>query len=158
MLEEIRRLYAHAAWADEAVLGALTRAGDATPFEVPEIFGHVVGAELVWLSRLRNEPPPVAVWPEATLDTLRDLVTRSREGFAEYLAGLSEAGLDTEVRYVNSAGRAFTSRVSDILVHAALHGAYHRGQVALLLRQAGLEPAPTDYIAFVRGAPSATRG
>ena len=38
-----------------------------------------------------------------------------------------------------------------------LHGAYHRGQIALLLREGGAEPAPTDYIAFVRGAPAATR-
>jgi uncharacterized damage-inducible protein DinB len=38
-----------------------------------------------------------------------------------------------------------------------LHGAYHRGQIALLIRQAGAVPAPTDYVAFVRGAPTATR-
>jgi uncharacterized damage-inducible protein DinB len=39
----------------------------------------------------------------------------------------------------------------------ALHGSYHRGQIALLVRAGGSTPAPTDYIAFIRGAPAATR-
>jgi len=38
-----------------------------------------------------------------------------------------------------------------------MHGCYHRGQVAMLIRDGGGTPAPTDYIAFVRGAPAATR-
>jgi uncharacterized damage-inducible protein DinB len=44
-----------------------------------------------------------------------------------------------------------------MLVHVALHGQYHRGQVALLLRASGFEPATTDYIAWTRGVPAATR-
>jgi uncharacterized damage-inducible protein DinB len=42
-------------------------------------------------------------------------------------------------------------------VHVAMHGSYHRGQITMLVRDAGAEPQPTDYIAFVRGAPAATR-
>ena len=61
------------------------------------------------------------------------------------------------MHYRNSAGTAFDSRIDDILMHVAVHGAYHRGQVALSLRQEGVRPNPTDYIAFIRGAPTATR-
>jgi len=52
---------------------------------------------------------------------------------------------------------AFRSRVEDILLHVVLHGCYHRGQVAIALREAGAEPSATDFIAFVRGVPAATR-
>ena len=38
-----------------------------------------------------------------------------------------------------------------------MHGSYHRGQVAMLLRQSGAEPLPTDYIVFVRGVPAAAQ-
>ena len=55
----------------------------------------------------------------------------------------------------NSAGEHFETTVSDILTHVALRRAYHRGQVAHLLRQAGAEPQPTDYIPIVRGASAA---
>jgi uncharacterized damage-inducible protein DinB len=39
----------------------------------------------------------------------------------------------------------------------ALHGSYHRGQIALLMRQGGGAPAATDYIAFVRDMPAPPR-
>jgi uncharacterized damage-inducible protein DinB len=75
---------------------------------------------------------------------------------ARYVDELEEADLTREIDYTNTAGRAFRSRVDDILTHVALHGSYHRGQLAMLARQGGGEPASTDYIAFVRGAPAAT--
>jgi uncharacterized damage-inducible protein DinB len=61
------------------------------------------------------------------------------------------------VHYRNSAGDEFDNAIEDILVHVAMHGSYHRGQITMLVRDAGAEPQPTDYIAFVRGAAAATR-
>jgi uncharacterized damage-inducible protein DinB len=69
--------------------------------------------------------------------------------------GLDEAALERQVHYSNTAGAEFDSRIGDIMMHVLLHCAYHRGQVALLLRTAGAEPEPTDFIAFCRGAPAA---
>jgi len=92
-----------------------------------------------------------------TLDQCDELAAENQAGFAQLLEALDEAALDQEIPYTNSAGLSFHSRRSDILLHVALHGCYHRGQVALLLRRAGNEPQPTDYIAFVRGAAAATR-
>jgi uncharacterized damage-inducible protein DinB len=61
------------------------------------------------------------------------------------------------ITYRNSAGEEFTSSLEDILTHVAMHGSYHRGQVAAWMRQSGETPTPTDYIAFARGSPAATR-
>lgn len=36
------------------------------------------------------------------------------------------------------------------LLHVALHGTYHRGQIARELRRAGEESVNTDFIQFVR--------
>jgi uncharacterized damage-inducible protein DinB len=44
-----------------------------------------------------------------------------------------------------------------MLTHVTLHGAYHRGQIAASIRAGGDTPTATDYIAFIRGAPAATR-
>ncbi|MFL5508025.1 MAG: DinB family protein, partial [Gemmatimonadaceae bacterium] len=59
--------------------------------------------------------------------------------------------------YKNSAGEQFTSSVENILTHVFMHGSYHRGQVASLVRAGGDTPSPTDYIFFTRGSPAATR-
>jgi uncharacterized damage-inducible protein DinB len=61
------------------------------------------------------------------------------------------------ITYRNSAGDEYTSTLEDILTHVSLHGAYHRGQIAASVRAAGDTPTATDYIAFARGAPAATR-
>ena len=60
------------------------------------------------------------------------------------------AGLNEKIEYRNSKGEPWSSRVEDILTHVLFHSAYHRGQVALEMRAAGLEPAYTDFIHAVR--------
>jgi len=65
--------------------------------------------------------------------------------------------LQKPIAYKNSAGDQFTSTIEDILTHVTMHGAYHRGQIAASIRASGDTPTATDYIAFIRGAPAATR-
>ena len=155
-MNHLRRLIAHLGWADAMVLESLRRASplDAKAFE---IYRHVLGTEDVWLARLKGEKPSLAVWPELSLDECEAAAKANLSGLVQYFAGLAPADLPREVTYVNSAGRQFTSSVEDILLHVCMHGAYHRGQVSLALRSSGAEPAPTDYIAFARGSPAATR-
>lgn len=152
----LERLFAHLRWADSRTLTAL-RAAPPPPAKALELYAHILGAEHVWLARLRQQPATSAVWPQLNLDGCSALAAANHAGFAEFMGTLDDAAPEREIPYTNSAGNSFTSSVSDILLHVALHGCYHRGQVGLLLRSAGSEPQPTDYIAFVRGAPAATR-
>lgn len=156
-MTHLARLFRHMWWADEAVREALERAGDRAPPRAVALYAHVLGAELVWLDRVEGAAPSVAVWPETDLAGCLQLAQRARERYEAFLRSLTEEILPRPVRYTNSAGQSFATPLEDILLHVALHGAYHRGQIALLLRDAGAEPAPTDYIAFVRGVPAARR-
>ncbi len=155
MLATVYRLWEHAVWADTALLRAVTSAGRPVPGALREL-AHVIGTEETWLARLEQRTPRAAVWPDVSAREAETLAARTHQAYGTYLAGLREEDLPGSVPYTNSAGRQFTSSVGDILLHVALHGQYHRGKVNLLLRQAGCEPAPVDYIAFVRGAPAAT--
>ena len=40
-------------------------------------------------------------------------------------------------------------KLAHLMQHLANHSTYHRGQVALMLRQLGAEPMPTDFHAFL---------
>lgn len=156
MMAHLTKLLDHLAWADQEVLDGLRSSAEPDP-RAMELYAHVVGAEHVWLSRLREQPTRVAVWPALSLDEAAELTAENVAGLRALLAGLAPEDLEREVAYRNSAGLAFRSSIEDVLLHVALHGAYHRGQIALLVRAAGGDPVPTDYIAFVRGAPAATR-
>ena len=155
-MEPLQRLVAHLGWADGLALSAL-RAADPLDPEAFEIYRHVIGTEEVWLARLQGRVPSLAVWPELTLEACASAARANLDGLTAYLDSLGAEDIGRSVTYRNSAGREFTSTVEDILLHTCLHGAYHRGQVALALRRSGAEPAPTDYIAFIRGSPAATR-
>lgn len=155
-MDYLQRLIAHLQWADDRVLTSLRKAA-APPARTLELYAHILGAEHVWLARLREEPATVVVWPTLTLDECETLAGQTHEGLARAVSALSTADLEREVAYVNSAGAPFRSRIDDILTQIATHGVYHRAQIAMLLRDAGTEPEPTDYIAFVRGVPAATR-
>jgi len=126
-------------WADDRALASLHGA-PALPPKALELYAHILGAEHA-----------------LSATQCRDLAAANHAGFAELLSRLDAESLGREIPYTNSAGIAFRSTVEDILLHVVLHGCYHRGQVALALREAGTEPSPTDFIAFVRGAPAATR-
>jgi uncharacterized damage-inducible protein DinB len=68
----------------------------------------------------------------------------------EYFSQLSSSALAEKVIYKNSKGEAWSSTVHDVLTHVALHSAYHRGQIAGLMRARGYAPAYTDFIHAVR--------
>ncbi len=152
---DVRRRFEHVAWADARLLQALQGAAS-PPGEAVREFAHIFGAGEVWLARLEGRPPRASVWPELTLAELPALIETVRAGYANYLESLAEAGLERHVAYSNSAGKSFQNSVQDILLQVVLHAQYHRGKVNLLLRQAGFDPAPADFIAFVRGSPAAT--
>ncbi len=154
-LEQLRRLWAHAEWADGLLLAALEQQPN-PPAEALREYAHILGAEETWLSRLEGRAARAAVWPEPTPEAVGELARSVRAGYGAYLTSLAESQLDRGVAYVNSAGLAFTTPAVDILLQVMLHGQYHRGKINLLLRQAGLAPAPVDFISFVRGVPAAT--
>ena len=153
MAEYLRKLIDHIKWADTLALGALR----ACPPDARALtlYAHVLGAEARWLARIAYREPDVAVWPALTIDEAASLAARNANELDALLSTLSPADLEREITYQNSAGQTLKSTVEDILLHVALHGAYHRGQVALVIRGIGGEPASTDYIAFVRGVPTA---
>ena len=127
------------------ILGILSRLGPGLI-----IAGSIVGSGELWLARLRNEPPALAVWPELDLDGCAAGVTRLEERWPRHLAIVRDEDLGEGVGYRNTRGEYWTSTVADIISHVALHSSYHRGQIASELRAAGATPAYTDFIHAVR--------
>jgi len=152
---QLGKLLDHLAWADGRVLDSL-RAMPNLDQRALDLYAHVLGAEHVWLSRMSTRTPGEKVWPDLTLERAAVLAAENATGLRALLESCSADELQRKVAYRNSAGFDFESTVEDMLLQVILHGCYHRGQVALLLRDAGAEPSPTDYIAFVRGSPAAT--
>jgi uncharacterized damage-inducible protein DinB len=150
MLEHLRRLFSYDDWANREVLAGFPASG-AVPSRALQLMAHIFAAERLWLERLLTRPQSVAVWPDFDLQRCRSEAAEMPRLWKEHLQNLGEADLARTVTYRNSKGEVFTSRVEDILQHVLMHSAYHRGQIALTMRDAGLTPAYTDFIHAVRG-------
>ena len=155
-VEYFTKLLDHMEWADKRALASLRAMSNPPPVTV-ELFAHIVGAERVWLSRIEGSASPLSTWPKLTLGETEKVLAGNVEGYRRILSGLSSEGLQQPITYKTSAGDQFTSTIEDILTQVLTHSAYHRGQIAAQVRAAGGTPNPTDYIAYIRGAPAATR-
>jgi len=155
-MSTLPKLIDHLEWADAKALAAL-RAAAAPGAKVREIYSHILGSEHTWISRIEGRAPTVAIWPALNDDEIERVARENVAAFRRILDGATEVDLARVVAYKTSAGHPYESTVEDILLHVALHGSYHRGQIATLLRQGGSEPVATDYIVFSRDAPAASR-
>jgi uncharacterized damage-inducible protein DinB len=155
-MDHLKRLMDHLAWADERVLASLRQARVSHPAAIA-LYAHILGAEHAWMSRILGTPPVFAIWPQITLDECESQSAENVKALRSFVSTLTPNDRQKQITYRNSAGAEFTTGLEDILLHVALHGSYHRGQVAAILRGAGDEPAPTDYIQWVRGTAAAVR-
>ena len=147
MPDLLTELYDHNGWAHDSLIAELRR--EAADSDTLRLFAHIVAAEHLWLSRIDIVKSRVAVWPPLSLDEIAVLESENRRRFHELLKRPDDSRAQ-RIRYRNSAGNEFENSVGDILTHVAMHGHYHRGQIARAMRVAGREPVYTDFIGFVR--------
>lgn len=141
-----KRLFAYDDWANREEVAKLRNMAS-PPQKALNLLGHIIGAEWIWLTRLTGAEPKVRVWPELTVDQCEGELDRLRAGWSAYLP---TADFDSTMKYTNTKGEPFTSRIDDALMHVIIHGGYHRGQIATIVRAEGEVPAYTDYIHCTR--------
>jgi uncharacterized damage-inducible protein DinB len=74
----------------------------------------------------------------------------SESDWNQYLATLTDDGLEKVFEYTSYEGQRFRNSIGDILTQLFAHSSYHRGQIAALVRTMGGEPAVTDFVYWAR--------
>ena len=110
------------------------------------LLNHILNAQQVWNSRIIFEDS-FGVWQ---INPDEKLLENNQSNFENSFKILSERNLDEIIVYRNSKGDEFQNSIREILFHFINHSTYHRGQIAMLMKQAGLEPINTDYIFYKR--------
>jgi uncharacterized damage-inducible protein DinB len=164
--DDIQLLYEYDRWANNRVLQAVSTLG-AEEFSrdlggsfrsVRDTLVHIVGCEWGWLTCWK-EPSPSSAF--VTDFWTRHNVLLNPNAFPDFAAvQLKWAEVEREqVEFVNrvtneSLGRMLPVRTTQIslahlMQHLANHSTYHRGQVALMMRQLAAEPLATDFAMFL---------
>lgn len=144
-----RRQFAYDAWANREVMAAV-RSSRASGVRVLQLMAHILSAELLWLERLQKQRQSQPVWPEWGAEQCEVRSAEISNLWRQYLESQKQDDLARTVSYKNSKGESWTSNVQDVVTHVLLHSAYHRGQIASLMRANGETPAYTDFIHAVR--------
>ena len=145
-------------WADETMLAALSQA---PPDQVThdrgssfkslfDTLNHVYLAELVWLRRVQGQRDAKIADLEspADLTALGQAWPEVHQAWMDWSRSVTTEDLQKPLIFLNAKG-AFIP-YWQVVLHLVNHGSYHRGQVAGMLRQAGIKPPGTDLIAFYR--------
>lgn len=149
-LQSFRQLFEYDHWGNQAALASLSSISGQAGKPL-KLFNHVLGAQRVWRARFDDPAPPNAQpWPALTLEECRVAIDEINKSWVALLDQLGEEKLNHNLVYRNTQGAQFETPIRDVLTHLLMHSAYHRGQVAAAVREAGGKPAATDYVYYLR--------
>jgi len=109
------------------------------------LMSHIINAQHIWNARILGEKPNVSVWQKHSFHELNVL---NEEGFTKSIEIMGKLNPTTAINYKNTKGHDFVKSVQDVLLHITNHSTYHRGQVAMRLKELGLQPPASDYIFY----------
>lgn len=117
-----------------------------------DLVAHIAGARWFWLQRIdgTTERPLKMFSKDFPLADLPARVSEMEAAWSRFLDGLTDADLSRLVEWGPADGPRFTNTLEDVLTQLFGHSTYHRGQIALLIRKIGGEPAATEFIYFAR--------
>jgi uncharacterized damage-inducible protein DinB len=109
-----------------------------------------MSTEWGWLGRCGGEVRGPALNPDdyPTAESLIEVWNRVEAYVREFLSKLKDEDLAREIEFTLPGLEKQSMRLGDLMQHAVVHGAHHRGQVALLLRMLGSAPGNLDLLFY----------
>jgi uncharacterized damage-inducible protein DinB len=150
MLDQIIRLLTYDTWANERMLDSVRTSPNRNP-RLDALAAHIFSSKRMWLGRIKGSADAtINTWPGISYEETVALDQRMRADWGTYIGGLAEDDLQTIVHYEIKDVGPGQQTVADIIMHKFLHAAYHRGQVAQLVRECGGTPASTDMVVWAK--------
>jgi uncharacterized damage-inducible protein DinB len=163
--DDIQLLYEYDGWANNRVLQAVsvltteqfTRDLGGSFRSVRDTLLHIIGGAWIWLAYWKEPSPSPAFLTD--LRTRRDALfepdtypnvaavqlkwAEVEEEQTEFVNRVTSESLETMLPF-----RKTQVRLAHLMQHLANHSTYHRGQIALMMRQLNAEPLATDFHMF----------
>ena len=146
----LQSLFAYKAWINAETFEQVAKVDAAAQGEARHlairILNHVYVVDRIFAAHLTGASHSYAATntPETPqLEQLRSAVAESDAWYVRYIQSLAPTALGGVIDFTFTDGDRGRMTREEMLVHVSTHGAYHRGGVGRILRQAGVEP-PRD--------------
>jgi len=157
----IRGLYDYHRWANRRLFEVTGALGEelaarevGSQFSCPTLagmFGHLCGADALWLDRWKGASPPRPSGLQfSSFSELRrawDAVEREQQAF---IGGLTEGDLARIVEYRSPEGQQFRLPLGPLLHHVPNHATHHRSEIATMLTMISGSPPDTGIATWLR--------
>lgn len=157
MLDTLRNLLAHQAWADASHWRALEACPPALDDpSIRERLFHIWQVERAFLRVFRGTPERPRDPAFSAPALLREEARRYHEEAGAFLSGPGASRLEETVTVPWLRDPPCRVRLAEALLQVVMHSQYHRGQNASRLRELGGQPPLTDWIVWLwQGRPAA---
>lgn len=160
-MDPIKDLARYKQWADDLLLGALSRLPESElTAPRPILFGnllrtlnHVYAMDHVWRSHLEGRAHGLTTRNPAECPAFEELDYMQREMDAWYVRhfdALAASALDEVIEFTFIGGGAGAMSRGEILLHVVNHTTYHRGHIADMMYATAVPPPTTDLPVFLR--------
>ena len=161
----LRHLFDYIIWSDNAGLQAACGLADSDYYKnrdfsfgsIHNLLVHQMVAQKTWLSRWNGVPVLGRLENQTehpTRELLRERWPQIHAGLLAFLAKRDEQSLNTVMTVQRTDGQCITLPLGAMMMHTIDHSAYHRGQLASMLKQAGMEKPPYNpYLFFALQEP-----
>ena len=157
--ELIRELYGYHRWANRrlfevaAGLGAEAAARDMGKHwsfpNLTRMFGHMYGADWLWLQRFKGVSPTSLPGGEfETLEALRAVWDAFETEQRSYVEGLKDADLTRVVSFKNTQGVEGHVALGALLQHVVNHATHHRSEAATMITLISGSPPDTGIATY----------
>lgn len=157
----LQQLATYNIWANQRMLDELLKLDEDTwkkelAASFPSFHGallHMWDAESIWWQRMKLQE--VVVAPSVHfIGTVRDIgaaLLHQNKLWKSWIDNATIAALEHVFAYQNSRRQQFKLPIYQMLMHVFNHGTYHRGQLIVMMHQAGIARRPqTDFIVWTR--------
>jgi len=140
------RLFEYDHWANRFVMETMATIEN-LPVKPLDRMSHLIICQQLWLSRMTDEfERPSDLFPHWSLQDANSNAQAIFIRMGRLVAEFTDELLGQPFEYQSMEGKRFESLRSEILTQLALHGSYHRGQIAVELNPLLDKPLTTDFI------------
>jgi len=156
----VRELYDYHRWANRRLFEVATALGEEVvaqevgqQFSYPIIrrmFGHLYGADRIWLSRWKGTSMTTVPGDEfATLASIRAPWDELEQELRAYLDALTPADLERIHEFRNQQGKLLRFPLGPQLQHVVNHATHHRSEIATMITMVSSSPPDTGLNAYL---------
>jgi uncharacterized damage-inducible protein DinB len=132
---------------NQKLIAAISEHTEQLPEKCAMLMSHMLNAHQIWNSRIARNEASFGVWDIHPMENWKDI---NQKNYEHTLLILDKFDLNDMINYTNTKGQTFSNVMRDMLFQVINHYSYHRGQIAVIFRESGLEPLLTDYIFYKR--------